>query len=348
MHGGGNVLQDKGPFQADNGRVPPSPGSPVLLPPPPHSPPVPLPPPVLLPPPVPLPLPVPLPPPPQSPPVQHPLQRRLQSCQPSPPRPHPGPDAGDGNNIHFEHRQPLDINIQELMDSAVLHCIREELEFVMMIQAASLDDPVNKMSAEGVQRVRLSISMYLALEHSSQDAYKQIQRSIQLNLSNSPATEDILSFHAVEKKIASYTGVEYIETDMCPESCVGFTGPFAGLESCPIASCSTSRWDPGRLHAGNGHVKVAAKKITTIPLGPQLQAQYCDPQSAHAMRYLYERTQEIIAHLRETGEIPVIDNITMGWDYLGPALDGDIKENDIVLMVSLNGAQLYEHKDLDC
>ena len=28
-------------------------------------------------------------------------------------------------------------------------------------------------------------------------------------------------------------------------------------------------------------------------------------------------------------------------------IDGDIKENDIVLMVSLDGAQLYEHKDLD-
>ncbi|KAF9219967.1 hypothetical protein BS17DRAFT_797893 [Gyrodon lividus] len=31
----------------------------------------------------------------------------------------------------------------------------------------------------------------------------------------------------------------------------------------------------------------------------------------------------------------------MGWDYLGPVLDSDIKENDIVVM-------LYEHKDSDC
>ncbi|KIJ05981.1 hypothetical protein PAXINDRAFT_38896, partial [Paxillus involutus ATCC 200175] len=174
------------------------------------------------------------------------------------------------------------------------------LEFVKMIQAASLDDPVNKMSAEGVQRlrnppqapidlessgVRLSMSMYLALEHSSQDAYEQIRRSIQLNLSDSPAAEDILSFHAVEKKIASYTGVEYIETDMCPESCVGFTGPFTDLETCPVSSCGASRWDPGRLRASNGRVKVAAKKFTTIPLGPQLQAQYRDPQSARSMCY---------------------------------------------------------------
>ncbi|KAF9223047.1 hypothetical protein BS17DRAFT_796200 [Gyrodon lividus] len=38
----------------------------------------------------------------------------------------------------------------------------------------------------------------------------------------------------------------------------------------------------------------------------------------------------------------------MGWDYLGAVLDGDIKENDIVVMASLDGAQLYEDKDSDC
>jgi len=38
----------------------------------------------------------------------------------------------------------------------------------------------------------------------------------------------------------------------------------------------------------------------------------------------------------------------MGWDYLGAVLDGDIKPHDIVLMVSLNGAQLYNSKELDC
>ncbi|KAF8836646.1 hypothetical protein BDN67DRAFT_992062 [Paxillus ammoniavirescens] len=207
--------------------------------------------------------PVPLPPPPWSPPVQHPLQHCSQV---------------DGLGCPPPHLRRTGV--------------------FMMIQAASLGDPVNKMSTEGVQCLRnppqapidlessgvcLSISMYLTLEHSSQDAYEQIQWSIQLNLSDSPTTEDILSFHALENKIASYTGVEYIETNMCPESCVGFTGPFTGLESCPIASCGASRWDPGCLHASNGHVKVTAKKFTTIPLSPQLQAQYCDPQSACAM-----------------------------------------------------------------
>ena len=37
-----------------------------------------------------------------------------------------------------------------------------------------------------------------------------------------------------------------------------------------------------------------------------------------------------------------------GWDYLGGVLAGNIKEHDVVLMASLDGAQLYEDKDSDC
>ncbi|KAF9219381.1 hypothetical protein BS17DRAFT_798162 [Gyrodon lividus] len=122
---------------------------------------------------------------------------------------------------------------------------------------------------------------------------------------------------------------------MCPESCVSFTGPFTDLETCPVSSCSASCWDPGHLRASNGCVEVAAKNFTTIPLGPQLQVQYCDPQSACAMHYLYKHSQETITHLHETGEIPLIDDIAMGL-------------NNIVLMVSLDGTQLYKHKDSDC
>lgn len=66
------------------------------------------------------------------------------------------------------------------------------------------------------------------------------------------------------------------------------------------------------------------------------------------MQYLYEHTQEIHLGLSRTAEIPIIDDVTMGLDYLGPVLDGDIKENDIVLMTSLDGAQLYEHKESNC
>ena len=68
------------------------------------------------------------------------------------------------------------------------------------------------------------------------------------------------------------------------------------------------------------------------------------------MRYLWEKSQELLHDIIATcsPNIPLINDIVMGWDFLGAVLDGDIKEHDIVLMVSLNGAQLYESKESDC
>ena len=45
--------------------------------------------------------------------------------------------------------------------------------------------------------------------------------------------------------------------------------------------------------------------------------------------------------------ISIIEDIAMGLDYLSAVLDGDINPQDIVLMVSLDGAQLQEDKDSD-
>ena len=103
-----------------------------------------------------------------------------------------------------------------------------------------------------------------------------------------------------------------------------------------------------KLEASNGRLKVPVKNFTALPLGSQLQALYRDPESAHEMGYLYRQTQEILDEYERENKIPVIDDITSGWDYLGAYLDSDIKERDIALMVSLDGAQLYEDKESDC
>ena len=85
-----------------------------------------------------------------------------------------------------------------------------------------------------------------------------------------------------------------------------------------------------------------------IPLGPQLQALYCDPDQACQMHYLYKHTQRIFAKLRRTDSISLVNDLAAGWDYFRAVLNGDIKKDDIVLMVSLNSAQLYESKQSDC
>ncbi|KAG1834015.1 hypothetical protein DFJ58DRAFT_719384 [Suillus subalutaceus] len=239
--------------------------------------------------------------------------------------------------------------------------MKETTEFVLALKNASLDDPLAKLSDDAPHRlrnppqepiitnspgVRQSISMYLALEHGSQEVYNRMRRAKMRNFEGANGVDEILSFYNVEKLISQHIGVESIEHDMCPESCLAFTGPFAHLESCPM--CGSSRWDQAKLRASSGKIKVAAQTFVTIPLGLQLQALYRDPESARHMRYLWERTQEVLDGLRQTGKVPVVDDIAIGFDILGAVLDGEIKQDDIVLMVSLDGAQLYESKTSDC
>ncbi|KAG1847252.1 hypothetical protein C8R48DRAFT_547524, partial [Suillus tomentosus] len=189
----------------------------------------------------------------------------------------PQDDLAHQYEIDFERRRKPNVD--------------DAMEFILLLKNASLDDPISKLLYDALDRlrnppqgpididrpgIRHSISMYLALEHASQDAYNRIQRSTMRNFAQ--GNEDILSFYAVEKLISKYTGVESIDHDMCPNTCLAYTGPYAHLDNCPI--CDASRWDQARLRSTNGRVKVAAQKFSTIPLGPQLQSLYRHPDSA--------------------------------------------------------------------
>ncbi|KIK79355.1 hypothetical protein PAXRUDRAFT_44911, partial [Paxillus rubicundulus Ve08.2h10] len=76
----------------------------------------------------------------------------------------------------------------------------------------------------------------------------------------------------VEKLTAAYTGIEAIGHDMCPKSCLAFTGPFEDMDACPM--CGMLHWKEKILQGMCGHTKVAAQKFITIPIGPQLQVVY--------------------------------------------------------------------------
>lgn len=66
------------------------------------------------------------------------------------------------------------------------------------------------------------------------------------------------------------------------------------------------------------------------------------------MAHLHERTQQILDEYARTHQISIVDDVIAGWDCLGAYLAGDIGENSIVLMASLDGAQLYRDKESDC
>ncbi|KIK19061.1 hypothetical protein PISMIDRAFT_13953 [Pisolithus microcarpus 441] len=261
-------------------------------------------------------------------------------------------------SLEYECRPGPVIDVEALVELAVLPSMQCSMQFILALKKASLNEELASNAIEKIWNppshadpiddpgMRFSISTYLALENTSQLAYSHVCQAARTTFSGSPGANDILTFHSVEKLIASYTGVVSVEHDMCHNTCIAFTSPFSQLEACPI--CNTSRWKEERLQGTHRRSKIAAQTFTMILISLQLQALYQNKDSANDMDYLHTRTMEVLQGLQETGNIPVIDDIVMGWDYLGAVLDGDIKQQDIILMVSLDGAQLYDSKESDC
>ncbi|KAF9219048.1 hypothetical protein BS17DRAFT_687295, partial [Gyrodon lividus] len=121
------------------------------------------------------------------------------------------------------------------------------------LRNASLEDAVSKLDEAALQRIQNppqttlqinaseichSISTYLALKHSAQNAYEHVHHS---NHVNYPDCANMLSFSKVKCTIAEYTGFEKIQNDMCPNTCLAYTGPYEHLQLC--LKCNTSHWN---------------------------------------------------------------------------------------------------------
>jgi hypothetical protein len=91
------------------------------------------------------------------------------------------------------------------------------------------------------------------------------------------------------------------------------------------------------------------KVFTTFPIGPQLQARWKNPKSAEKMSYRRQKTEELLRERNGSAGISEIyDDVLSGEAYLSAVEDGSIGEDDTVLMFSMDGAQLYRHKESDC
>jgi hypothetical protein len=84
-------------------------------------------------------------------------------------------------------------------------------------------------------------------------------------------------------------------------------------------------------------------------LGPILQALWQEPSSTQRFQYCQTITSAIIAELEtDEGNLSSYNNIFYGADYLKNVKKGSISDDNIVLMLSMDGAQLYAHKASDC
>ena len=120
--------------------------------------------------------------------------------------------------------------------------IRICLEFVKLVRTATLAsqfspeelaDFLNPEEHESTPpdnpNLRLALLNLISLMGSSRDTYDTICQTTQQSF---PGIE-LLSYYQAESCARKLTGLVLWEHHMCVISCVGFTGLYAHLESCP-------------------------------------------------------------------------------------------------------------------
>ncbi|KAF9535164.1 hypothetical protein CPB83DRAFT_730467, partial [Crepidotus variabilis] len=157
--------------------------------------------------------------------------------------------------------------------------LRISLEFIRVLEKATLDNgdfdeeqlhslrhPVQHTRSLNDKDVLLSLKCFLATMRASNQVYSDVQQSIE---EVHPQIK-LQSHHVVQKTIANLTGIFPIIHDMCPQSCLAYTGPFLADELC--STCREPRYNQYMLRVSNGKKRVSRQRFYTMPLGPQLQA----------------------------------------------------------------------------
>ena len=270
--------------------------------------------------------------------------------QPQVPLPDPGsladpdPDPVDEDEAPEPPQAP-----DPVFQPATLDELNISLAFINLVQSATLDN--GNLDEETIDRLRnppqglpdiddldllLALKIYLATTKASQDAYKDVGEAISERF---PECE-FFSIDRLKSKITELTGILPLVNDMCDNSCISYTGPFAELTHC--SKCGQFRYDQIQYDASNGEIRKPRKTFLTIPLGPQLQAMWRSRKSAEAMRYRSTRTRQLQAEIRDNnGVIDEYEDFLSGSEYLQAFSEGCIGDHDTALMISIDGAQLF-------
>ncbi|KAF8592803.1 hypothetical protein K439DRAFT_1650261 [Ramaria rubella] len=188
-----------------------------------------------------------------------------------------------------------------------------------------------------------SLKQYIAAHSASHQTYTEFAAN-----HNEVFPEVLmLSLDQLKRKIAEWSGVEPIVHDMCPNTCIAYTGFFEDHESCPV--CERSHYDAFKLNRTHGKVKKPLQHFYTMPIGPQIQALWWSPESATQMRYHAQCTEEILEEIRKKdGVISSYEDILHGEEYLVACQSNHITSHSTVFMISMDEAQLYHDKESDC
>ncbi|KAN0087915.1 hypothetical protein V8E55_006536, partial [Tylopilus felleus] len=243
------------------------------------------------------------------------------------------------------------LNLRDVLQCTRLQKHIHDLSFIIFLRKALLDNGVGLICDALVQLcnppttplhmenpdIQLALENFITLKYSSDSTYEKICASIHKCYPDSL----LLTLYCVKQILTNMTGVVPIVMQMCIGSCVAFTGPYIHLNACP--QCHEPRYQ----NINGKQVLLAI--FNTMPLGPQIQAFWRHPDTAHKMRYRLRRTEEVFEDVQQNNVfVKQYDDVFCGEGYLDAIQKGRIGPDDTLLMFSIDGAQLYENKESNC
>jgi hypothetical protein len=244
-----------------------------------------------------------------------------------------------------------DAAAQAAIDDIHLRHLRIAREFIDALKDASLEKdglepeilerlrnpPTQPLVLDDLD-VRLSIETYFATFRSAQRTYREVREAF---LQRYPDSK-MLSYEQVEKLLAELTGIYPVEHHMCPNACAAFTGPWAALTKCP--ECQEERYDS--VKSRGKAEPVPRQTFLSIPVALQIQAMLRSSVASEAAGYRARYTEQVFDEIK-AGLGRKCTDLFDADDYRAACARGDIGPDDIVMVSSEDGAQLYRNKESD-
>ena len=191
----------------------------------------------------------------------------------------------------------------------------------------SIRDPGPVLDLEDPSPLLRSLRHFVNNSGSSRAHYESIR---EIELLNNPS-DGFLSFDQAKRRLRWLSGVVPLEHDMCPNTCIAYTGPYKELNMCP--RCPLSWYFPNST--------TPRKRFTTVPIGPVIQAFYGSHDIAGDMHYLDRALSSNVDRVqRSGGNLDKYDDITCGKDVISAWTSGALRKDDVALQISIDGAQL--------
>ncbi|KAH8922014.1 hypothetical protein BT69DRAFT_1220766, partial [Atractiella rhizophila] len=151
-----------------------------------------------------------------------------------------------------------------------------------------------------------------------------------------------LSLDQIKRLVRNQSRIIPEAFDMCPNTCIAYTGSRSDLQECP--KCHLPRYRQKTMRSGRTK-DVSQQQFFLVPFETPLQARWATPQGSSASKHRARRTKALLTKYPLPGMVPdEFDDIYCGSDYLKLVHEKKILPSDTLLAFSLDGAQVFNNK----